>query len=75
MGYTLSASLLLVLLGDCATAAILTAPTPTPTPAITAAPLKVRDVTTVGYISTGAYDGTTLCTLLTQPPPPLINIQ
>jgi hypothetical protein len=51
------APLAFVLLGEYATAAVLTAPTAT----ITAAPLKARDITTVGYLSTGNSAGTTLC--------------
>jgi hypothetical protein len=57
MAYKIYAPLVLVLLGDHATAAVLTAPTATITPA----PLKARDITTVGYISTGTSGGTTLC--------------
>ncbi|KAF1838111.1 hypothetical protein BDW02DRAFT_576618 [Decorospora gaudefroyi] len=47
--------LLLVLLGDCATAAVVSAPTSLITPA----PVVKRDVTTVGFVSTDELDGTT----------------
>ena len=41
-----------------ATAAVLTTPTPTVT---APAALYKREITTVGYYSTGSQDGTTLC--------------
>ncbi|KAF1937709.1 hypothetical protein EJ02DRAFT_458498 [Clathrospora elynae] len=53
--------LVLAILGSGVNAAVLTAPTPT----ITAAPLVARDVTTVGYISTGTSGGTTLWDTIT----------
>jgi hypothetical protein len=59
MAYKIYAPLALALLCDYATAAVLTAPRATITPAPL---LKARDITTVGYISTGTSGGTTLCT-------------
>ena len=51
---------LVALFVQLATAVVLTAPTP----ATTAAPLAARDVTTLGYGSTGTAGGTTLCMFL-----------
>lgn len=56
----LSQMLFLALLGCSATAAAAAAAAP----AITPAPLVVRAVTTVGYMSTGTARGTTLCKCL-----------
>lgn len=53
---TLLNMLLVALFVQLATAVVLTAPTP----AITAAPLVAREVTTLGYVLT-TYGGTTLC--------------
>jgi hypothetical protein len=58
---------LLVVLGSAkyVNAAMIQAPTPavTAAPSTTAAALAVRDITTIGYISTGMYGSTTLCKL------------
>ncbi|RAR09677.1 hypothetical protein DDE83_005433 [Stemphylium lycopersici] len=58
MASTRLSSLLLALLARCSAAAVMSAPSAT----ITAAPLVKRAVTTIGYISTDEYDGTTLYT-------------
>ncbi|OAL54427.1 hypothetical protein IQ07DRAFT_639943 [Pyrenochaeta sp. DS3sAY3a] len=51
----------LLLFGHCASAAVLSAPTPTITPA----PLVRRAVTTLGYMSDGTFDGTTIWATIT----------
>ncbi|KNG47107.1 hypothetical protein DDE82_007768 [Stemphylium lycopersici] len=61
MASTRLSSLLLALLARCSAAAVMSAPSAT----ITAAPLVKRAVTTIGYISTDEYDGTTLWDTIT----------
>ena len=57
MASTMLGSLLLALLVQDGAAAVVTPPAAT----ITTAPLLKRAVTTIGYISTREYDGTTYC--------------
>ena len=64
MAYTKLSSLLVVLFSaKYGSTAMIRAPTPavTPAPAATAVALAARDVTTLGYISTGMYGSRTLC--------------